>query len=173
MQLRLDTLLNGKEEVAAAGAYTGRISIASLQQPSTHTTPPWNGTGCGTYSPAPNCTYLPMFNKVSAGKNSTVAGFSGLCWLTGKAIFEALGGAAPVGLLVGSVGGTPIEAWLPPGVLGGQCPAEETPCGGADDNALYETLIKPLAPFTMGAMLWDQAERDVRCFSPATNKTGA
>ncbi len=158
-QLQSSVLANGTEEVAAAGAYTGRISLATLQT-QRGTTPPWNGTN-----------RAPQWNNVSPGANGTLQHFSGLCWLTGKAIFEALGGVAPVGLLVGAVGGTPIEAWLPPGVVGTTCPADEPPCGGAADSALFESFILPFAPTTLGAILWDQAERDVRCFSPATNRT--
>jgi len=161
MELELNTLVNGTAEIAAAGAYTGRISIASLQT-QRGTTPPWNGTN-----------RAPQWNAVSPGATGTLSHFSGLCWLTGKAVFEALGGAAPVGLLLGAVGGTPIEAWLPGGVLGSECPVDSPPCGGAADSALFDSFIAPLAPTTLAAVLWDQAERDVRCFSPATNRTAA
>ena len=157
MQLNNLQLANGTEEVQAAGAFTGKISLASLQHHG-NTTPPWKQG---------------VFIAASAGAQGTVAPFSGLCWLTGKALFEALGGVAPVGLVVGAVGGTPIEAWLPPGVLGATCPVDQPPCGGAADTALYESFIQPLAPFSFGAMLWDQGERDVRCFAPATNRTAA
>lgn len=159
MQLELNTLVNGTNEVAAAGAYSGRISIASLQT-QRGTTPPYNGSD-----------RAPQWNNVSPGVNGTLQHFSGLCWLTGKRIFEALGGVAPVGLLVGAVGGTPIETWLPPGVLGTACPVDTPPCGGGADSALFESLILPLAPTTLGALLFDQGERDVRCFAPATNRT--
>ena len=155
MQLNSLQLANGSAEVQAAGAYAGKISLASMQHMG-NTTPAWR---------------LGQFIAASGGPRGTVAPFSGLCWLTGKAMFEALGGGAPVGLLVGAVGGTPIEAWLPPGVLGAACPADQPPCGGAADAALYQSFIRPLAPFTIGALLWDQAERDVRCFAPATNRT--
>ena len=148
-------LANGTAEVQAAGAYTGKISLASMQHMG-NTTPPWRQG---------------QFIAASPGPRGTVAPFSGLCWLTGKAMYESLGGVAPVGLLMGAVGGTPIEAWLPPGVLGAACPVDQPPCGGAADSALYQAFIEPLAPFTIGALLWDQAERDVRCFAPATNRT--
>jgi hypothetical protein len=157
MELNNMQLANGTAEVEAAGAYSGKISLVSLQ-------------GFGRTSPPWNTSY---FNAVSPGTGGTLAGYSGLCWLTGKAMFEALGGVAPVGLLMGAVGGTPIEAWLPPGVLGATCPADAPACGGAADTVLFESLIRPLAPFTLGALLWDQGERDVRCFSPATNRTAA
>jgi hypothetical protein len=34
----------------------------------------------------------------------------------------------------------------------------------------YTALIAPFAPYSLGGILWDQAERDVHCFAPATNK---
>ncbi len=159
MELPVLALANGTAEAAGAGAFTGHLSLATLQAPR-GTVPPWNVSRAG-----------PVWNAVSAGQHGTVAPFSGLCWLTGRALFEALGGGAPVGLIAGSVGGTPIEAWVPEGVLGPVCPADAPPCGGAADSALFNGLIAPFAPFAVGAVLFDQAERDVRCFAPATNRT--
>lgn len=155
VQLNNLELANGTVEVAAAGAYTGKISLVSIQTFG-QTTPPWN---------------VSYFNSVSPGRSGTLAGYSGLCWLTGKAVYESLGGVAPVGLIMGAIGGTPIEAWLPLGVLGTTCPIDLPACGGAADSALFEKYIQPLTPFTIGFFLWDQGERDVRCFSPATNRT--
>ena len=159
MELPVGELSNGTEEVAGAGAFNGRISLATLQTPR-GTTPSWNGSNVA-----------PQWNAVSPGHGGTLEGFSGLCWLSGRALFEAQGGIAPVGLMVGAVGGTPIEAWLPVGVLGSQCPADTPPCSGGADSSLYNSFIHPFAPTTLGAVLWDQGERDVRCFSPATNRT--
>ena len=160
MQLNLVQLANGTEEAAAAGAYTGRISLMSLQAPE-KTQPPWNGTAAA-----------PQWNVVSPGPDGTASPFSGLCWLTGKALFEAWAGAVPVGLISAAVGGTPIEAWLPPGVLGTSCPSDDPPCGGSpDDSSLWAAFVAPFAPLAVGATLWDQGERDVHCIPPATNRT--
>ena len=63
---------------------------------------------------------------MSPGVNGTVHGFSAVCWYSGKALFETL--QVPVGLIAGSVGGSPIAAWLPTGVLGEICPVDEPPC---------------------------------------------
>lgn len=157
MELGLGRLDNGTEEVAAAGAYTGRISLLTLLAPR-RTFPPWNGS-----------SEAPQWNAVSPGVNGTVENFSGLCFLTGRAILEAVD--APVGLVYGAVGGTPIEAWLPDSVLGPVCPVDTPPCGGAADSALYNELIAPFTPYSLSLALFDQAERDVRCFAPATNRT--
>lgn len=157
MALDLGMLANGTAELAAAGAYTGRISLATLLGPR-NSQPSWNGS-----------RESPQWNAVSPGVNGTLQSFSGLCFLTGRAILEAIN--APVGLIYGAIGGTPIEAWLPDTVLGPMCPVDDPPCGGAADSALYDSLIAPFAPFSLSSILWDQAERDVRCFAPATNRT--
>jgi hypothetical protein len=167
MQLTLEQLWNGTSEAAAAGAFTGRISLMSLQAPQ-HTVPTWNGTYCAEEE---GCVPAPQWNSVSPGASGTASPFSGLCWLTGRAVFEALEGNTPVGLIADAVGGTPIEAWLPPGVLGGECPADEPPCGGAADTALWTRFISPFTPLALDAVLWDQGERDVHCFSYEGNKT--
>ena len=56
-------------------------------------------------------------------------------------------------------------------MLGPLCPVDAPPCGGAADTALFKSFIRPFTPYTLAAVLWDQGERDVRCFSPATNRT--
>ena len=55
--------------------------------------------------PAPGCVPQPEWNNVVPGENGTVAGFSAVCWYTGKAIFEQLSGTSPVGLIRAAVGG--------------------------------------------------------------------
>jgi len=175
MELNLGQLSGNATEIADAGNYTGKISIMTLETPYPEpTSPPWNGTRCPGWPPAPvpGCTPAPQWNAVSPGPNGTVAGFSGLCYLTGKKMQETL--AVPIGLIAGSVGGSPIELWLPKGVLGGACPADEPVCdsqGNLTDSQFYEGLVEPFAPYTLGGVLWDQGERDVHCFAPATNKT--
>lgn len=77
-------------------------------QPPKATVPPWNGTGACSSGEA-SCVPAPQWNAVSAGPQGTASPFSGLCWLTGKAVYEALGGGVPVGLIAGAVGGTPSE----------------------------------------------------------------
>ena len=42
--------------------------------------------------------------------------FSAVCWLYGRMMHQALGGR-PLGLIVSSWGGTPIELWMPPKAL--------------------------------------------------------
>ena len=80
-------------------------------QPPQKTVSPWNGTGSCS-GVAAGCVPAPQWNAVSAGPQGTASPFSGLCWLTGKAVYEALGSSVPVGLISGAVGGTPSESAL-------------------------------------------------------------
>ena len=48
----------------------------------------------------------------------TIRNFSAVCWLTGRDLFERLGGDVPVGLAMNAVGAHPIESWLGPDQLG-------------------------------------------------------
>jgi sialate O-acetylesterase len=157
---------NGTAEANAAGRYTGKLMIMSLQTPFPKpTSPPWNGTACpyNDGKPVPGCTLdRPQWNKVSPGPNGTLHGFSAVCWYTGKSLFEQLGGRTPVGLIAGSVGGSPIEFWLPEGSVNNSvCGRDDPPCdtGGAKnltDSGFYKKLILPFAPYTLGSVVWDQ-----------------
>eukprot|EP01052_Picozoa_sp_SAG31_P022030 SAG31_NODE_1733_length_7417_cov_1.994397_7_plen_358_part_00 len=111
-----------------------------------------------------------MWNQALPGTNGTVRGFSAVCWYTGVSLFEQLGGAVPVGLIAGSVGGSPIEFWLPSGHVNTSkaCGIDAPPCDsggtqGYSDSEFFERLIQPFMPYTLGAVVWDQAERDVHC----------
>ena len=170
---------NGTAEVAAAGRYTGKISLASVQGRMPN----------GSYCPYPwtnhSCRSRPEWNAVVPGlEGGTLPGFSALCWYTGRTMFEQLGGRVPVGLMAGAVGGSPIEFWLPRGhVNNSLCGVDNPPCDtggphGYKDGDFFEQLIEPFQPFTVGHLLWDQAERDVHCLprrdgSPGPeNRTG-
>ena len=90
-----------------------------------------------------------MWNEALPGANGTVHGFSALCWYTGVGLYEQLAGAVPVGLLAGSVGGSPIEFWLPPGHVNdtAACGVDEPPCdpggpNGYTDSEFFERLIQ-------------------------------
>lgn len=85
-----------------------------------------------------------------------------------------MGGGTPIGLIKGSVGGSPIEFWLPPGHVNNSiCGVDDPPCDQKkySDSDFFNFYIKPFAPYTLGAVVWDQGERDVHCFAPATNHT--
>jgi hypothetical protein len=91
----------------------------------------------------------------------SIHNFSSVCWLTGRNLFDSMGGEVPVGLAMNAVGAHPIEAWMGPdqlekcGIVGD--------CGNAPSSKIWSTSIVPMQPFTFGAMLWDQGEADIMC----------
>lgn len=85
--------------------------------------------------------------------------------------------------MCGAVGGSPIEFWLPPGHVNSSVCGLDTPAcdpGGPNnytDSEFFERLIAFFQPYTIGAVVWDQAERDVHCLPQAAvaapeNETG-
>lgn len=89
---------NGTAEVGAAGQYTDKIfMLKAVNSKYERVNKPHWQTATST-----------------AAFNSYPAAFSAVCWYTGKSLFEKLGSDTPVGLLQTSVGGSPIEYWLPP-----------------------------------------------------------
>ena len=163
---------NGTAEIAAAGRYTGKISLASMQTPFPKPAA-WRGDDCKYPWTNASCISHPTWNDALPGVYGTVHGFSAVCWYTGKSLYEQLGGRVPVGLLVGAVGGSPIEFWLPAGhVNNSVCGLDEPPCdpGGKNnytDSEFFGRLISFFQPYTLGAVVWDQAERDVHCLPSA------
>eukprot|EP00039_Didymoeca_costata_P004263 m.72340 g.72340 ORF g.72340 m.72340 type:complete len:542 (-) comp12317_c0_seq1:86-1711(-) len=169
---------NGTAEVAAAGRYSNKISLLSVATPFPRPSAPvWNGSGsCGWPAGSnPDCKPYPQWNMVSPGVNGTLHGFSAVCWYSGKFLFDYLGEKVPVGLMTGSVGGSPIEFWLPEGHVNNSiCGIDNPPCDhnkNISDSQFFNGLIKPFVPYTVNTVVWDQGERDVHCFAPATNHT--
>ncbi|MCE5325946.1 MAG: sialate O-acetylesterase [Planctomycetaceae bacterium] len=102
----------------------------------------------------------------------TVLGFSATAYYFGRDLHKAL--KQPVGLINSSVGGTPIESWLPAAPKADDAKADEpkaTPAprkatpkaakarkrsaGGGD---LYNGMMAPLAPYGLRGFLWYQGE---------------
>merc|ERR1719162_1289769 len=84
---------------------------------------------------------------------------SAVCWYTGKNYYERLGGKVPVGLMEAAVGGSPIEYWLSRKSIA-KCETDEPQCDdNLPDSSFYNDQIVSLQPYTVGAIVWDQAER--------------
>ena len=98
---------NTTAEGAAAGFYTGKIQLHSrISQ--------WQaarGVAPARDATTVDSTIWYQVNPI------TIKNFSAVCWLTGKNMFENLGGEVPVGLVVSSMGAHPIESWLGPAQL--------------------------------------------------------
>jgi len=81
----------------------------------------------------------------------------------GRMLSDHLGSEMPMGLIEQAVGGSPIEYWISPEAIAA-CEVDEPQCDDKkDDSVFYHEKIQPLFPFTLGAVIWDQAERDVKC----------
>ena len=86
-----------------------------------------------------------------------LAGFSAVCWLVGRRLSDALGGAVPIGLIAASWGATPLAVWQPY--------ASHRDCNprAKGGGVLYNTMIAPLAfgPMSLRAMLFYHGENSV------------
>eukprot|EP00927_Polykrikos_kofoidii_P062561 TRINITY_DN57373_c0_g1_i1.p1 TRINITY_DN57373_c0_g1~~TRINITY_DN57373_c0_g1_i1.p1 ORF type:complete len:510 (-),score=74.90 TRINITY_DN57373_c0_g1_i1:60-1553(-) len=133
---------NGTAELADAGRYTGGISLKSVQ-------------GRGNLDA--NST-LHWFEVTS----ETLPSYSALCWYTGRALYEYHNRQVPIGLIEGENGGTPIEKFITKQSVS-TCHAthDAKTCGGQPDEHFYDSIVGTLTPYTVGAILWDQAEADV------------
>ena len=70
---------NGTAESAAAGVYTGKISLASLETPFPKPAA-WRGDNCKYPWTNASCVSHPTWNDALPGPNGTVHGFSAVCW---------------------------------------------------------------------------------------------
>lgn len=144
---------NGTAECAAAGRYTGKIWMMKAVNSKYNHVPTWQ-----------TATTAMQFNSYPAA-------FSAVCWYTGKSLFEQLGGSTPVGLLQTSVGGSPIEYWLPPEAKSTRpivnvnaCERDVPQCDSQyNDSFFFTDIVEQFTPYTIGSLVWDQAERDVKC----------
>jgi len=108
----------------------------------------------------------------------TVQPFSALGFFFGRRLLREL--KVPVGLINSSLGNTPIEAWIDRdaleatpaarpilarwrGRLTGGTPAKQAKARLSPHRpaALYEAMIRPLAPFALRGVLWYQGESNV------------
>lgn len=134
---------NASAECAAAAAFTN-LRVFSVAQ---------GGSASPQTDFGPQGVRLP-WSRVSAG---TICGgdfdyLSAVGYFFARDLHVALGtGAMPVGLIVSSVPGTPIEAWAPPEVL--------TACGiGANNSQLWNKMIVPLLGVSIRGAIWYQGE---------------
>eukprot|EP00928_Gymnodinium_smaydae_P063737 TRINITY_DN47231_c0_g1_i1.p1 TRINITY_DN47231_c0_g1~~TRINITY_DN47231_c0_g1_i1.p1 ORF type:complete len:503 (+),score=44.60 TRINITY_DN47231_c0_g1_i1:66-1574(+) len=137
---------NGSAECAAAGRYTGGISLKGVQ-------------GRPTIRPVKDRGDIFHWFPVTP---ESLSFFSAVCWYTGKALYEHHAGQVPIGLIQGENGGTPIEKFIPNASIE-FCGAREPPrtCQGQPDQFFYNTIVGRLRSYSMGAIIWDQAEADM------------
>lgn len=138
---------NGTAESAASARFSGKI---------------W-------YREDTNDTYMGPKRVWRSVGPATLPGFSAVCWYAGKSLFEQAaqdaGVEVPVGLLAATWGATPIEYWLPQtdptDPNRNMCETDEPQCvprfplrGNTSDSAFFEQYVRPLAPYTVSALVW-------------------
>jgi sialate O-acetylesterase len=105
MQLTVNMIYNGSEEIANAGNYPKiRVFTAALKS-----------------AASPIEELLGIDLNWSVASPQSIGGpdwkyMSAVCWLYGRMIHQALDGR-PIGLIAASWGGTLIELWMPPKAL--------------------------------------------------------
>jgi sialate O-acetylesterase len=166
MAFTLAEVFNASTEEAAANA--PRYGAVRLFQV--------GDTGSGAAEPERR---LPRIAQPWAPASAaTVANFSAVCWMSGRDVFDGLGGAVPIGLIDSSVSGSPLQGWASPAVLAA-C-ADVRPAGdpyAGSDSRLFNAQVMPFAfgPLSLTAFYWWQGEANCafnqtawyRCAFPA------
>ena len=151
---------NATAENTASVRYTGKISLHARISQAT-----W-AAGSDPARDAPQMDSTIWYPVTT----TNIRNFSAVCWLTGRDLFERLGGDVPVGLAVSSMGAHPIESWLGPnqleacgiqtynhGLNGTMCSAH------MPLSKIWAGTVVPMQPYRFGSMIFDQAEADINC----------
>ena len=153
----------GAAETAASSEYTGKVFL--FQQNPIVAAVGETQTPLGGQPNATGKIWQPVVP-------SSLGHFSALCWYAGKHLYEARlrESGTPLGLILAAVGGSPIEFWVPPIDLSDHdkmpCYEDKPQCdnsGGKADTQFWQEYMEPIVPMTISALVWDQAERDVKC----------
>lgn len=112
----------------------------------------------GSDVPLPQLGFAPYI-PWSVAAPSSVAPFSATCWFTGRDVAEALGPAVPIGLVESAWGGTSIQVWAPPGVVGACGNASSYPGGWPTAvAALWNAMTAPFAGMKVAGIIFYQGE---------------
>lgn len=138
MQFTVHTAFNASAEIAAANYPSIRVMTI----------------GQGTQSSTPLDDLMSISQPWTPATSSSIglgdwSAFSAVAWFFGRDVFNALGGAVPLGLISDNWGGTHIESWSSPNAL-----AACNHSGGGSD--LWNAMIHPLTvgPLALTGFLW-------------------
>jgi len=124
----------------------------------------WHSGGEGLQDLPRRAPSLPWM-EARALSAAVEANCSSTCWFMGRAVARRAGGATPVGLIDGAVGGSAIQAWssaaalaacgAPPGA-----PEDFVSWGPGGQGALYNAVLSPLlvGPLALGGLAWYNGE---------------
>lgn len=149
-------MANASDMVAAAGALGGQLRLFQVNTNTQSPTPlnEWPTNYLTPWQP-------PLYPGVS---NSTLLGFSAVCYIMGSTLSEYLGPAIPIGLIHSAHGGTSIQAW--------QSPASVDLCGDNSNawnsSVLYNSNFHPatIGPLSFKGIYWYQARDSCRAGLP-------
>ena len=161
-QFTLPQVNDAAAEVAAAARYP-RIRVFSAGQVATPET---------MRSPQVDIAFVNLtWSRATApgavGGYGNFTTFSAVCWLFGRTLYDALGGAVPIGLASVNWGGTVIQSWSSPDALARCLPNPNVNGPGANANSSLWNA--KMAPFTTGptqfaGVHWYQAESNAPPF---------
>jgi hypothetical protein len=164
MDLQVIQTTNSTNEIAAASRYPNiqlfKIAAETADAPRSRV----DGSG-----------WIP---SAEAASSDFLSHFSAVCYYSGRALSDGLGvqgmsartesSAVPIGLIQASWGGTHLEAWSSAPALR-ECAGSGTtkchnlsprndPAGHNNCSVLWNAMLAPLAPASLKAVLWYQAE---------------
>ena len=119
---------NGTAESLASSRYTGKISLLRFE---------------GTRPPI-------------TASNSSLPGFSAVCWYTGRHFFDHTDADTPLALIAEPVSGTPIEYWVRNKADVATCGNISGKCWHDPLSHLYNDHIVPYKQLGISAIVWDQ-----------------
>ena len=154
MEKSVGYAFNATAEIAAAKDLGGAMRT-------TGAIGPWNhNVGGGAAATPQYDTKVPMH-----WSRPSPFGFSAICWMYGRRIYEAYPGT-PIGLIESDVGGTNIQAWTPASGLKkcGVAPqrfarSQKLSCPPyCNSSSLYNGMIAPLQNYSIHHAIWYQGE---------------
>jgi len=105
---------------------------------------------------SPQHDLLGITRNWAVGTTGNMPGFSAVCWLFAKNLFQRYG--RPLGMVQTCWGGTRVEAWSSPQALS-QCFTSVPPATGANAaSVLYNAMIHPFIPMPIFGAIWYQGE---------------
>jgi sialate O-acetylesterase len=161
MQVPVSFSFNATDEMNVGNTIGGTVMVFQV------------GTAAMSSSDADGVDDVVVSIPWSAASNASLPNFSATCWYSGKSVYlkrEGKDAAVPIGLIASSWGGTAIKVHATPaanaacGALypggnisapGADCGLDHSPCA---PSCLYRSIIAPLQPLKVAAILWYQGE---------------